>query len=196
LQSLYYGVSIIERLSCSIQPISEESIALIKTQDEPKYYAIQNLLECIATLCCPNDRDGPVHFTQQTRTVLNSIGATVDASLRSLGNERNQVMHQRIEFSRVHEHVNQMLELKQMMLTNSERLGMQFVGLSHNEQKSTTVGNTHNISKSYVAMATDRKPNDELLQRAKARVEDKDETPDGEFKEKPSSSSFKNNPKT
>ena len=201
LKSLYRGLDILDVINPT-KPATEESVTALKNENITKYYAIQNLLECIATLCCPNELDGPVHFDQKTRNTLNALGASVDSSLRSLGLERNNVMHQSNEFSRVHEHLNHMHELKQILLDNSAALGMQSQQSSSNEQKSIgsssreTGSSSQNTKKSYASMTADRKPNDKLLQKAKAKakaeVEEKSENTQDKIEENPSPKNSKN----
>jgi uncharacterized protein with HEPN domain len=98
--------------------VTEELFSKLKINNPIVYYALQNLLELIATTANPNPEFSVM--TQGTRDLLNSAHPNTDRWLHDLGESRMHAMHNSIVISNpiMAEHLIDMLKLRDQIFSN------------------------------------------------------------------------------
>lgn len=91
-----------------------------KAENSANYYALQNLLELVATLMTPNEEYSLLESS--VRNLINQSHPNADEWLRALGESRNRSMHQSLTFSArdTSAHLSHMLSFKQDILAKEE----------------------------------------------------------------------------
>ena len=93
LQAMTDAIGIIFR---EISPNVIVGKPLISTLCEERYYALQNILECIATLGNPNMFGAVQLINDSSRRAIFSVASQADGWLRGLGQSRIMALHEQV----------------------------------------------------------------------------------------------------
>jgi hypothetical protein len=93
LQAMVDAIGIIKTHIIKSREISPQLIEEIRQTDEVNYYALQNLLEYIATLGNPNALGATQRISDYTRRIIFHIVSEADGWLRDLGQSRIKALH-------------------------------------------------------------------------------------------------------
>lgn len=117
LKIILNAINGIEHLTKNIT-LTAENIEILKNKDPIIYFALQNLLELIATISTPNPEYSVL--TVDTRKRINLAHADADTWLRGLGDSRNNAMHLSICIDDISFpiHIENMLAFKRHVLSH------------------------------------------------------------------------------